>query len=63
MIEKKTHQSMMTTQDRNKLNQDLQELRDHIDIKDRKINVLHRKVRSGKKNSETNFNDDNLVPD
>ena len=35
---------MSSSQDRNKLNQELQELRDHIDIKDRKINVLQRKV-------------------
>lgn len=44
LIEKKTQAAMSTTQDRNKLTQDLQELRDHIDIKDRKINVLQRKV-------------------
>ena len=45
LIEKKTQAAMSTTQDRNKLTQELQELRDHIDIKDRKINVLQRKVR------------------
>ena len=44
LIEKKTHQSMMTSQDKNKLNLEMQELRDHIEIKDRKINVLQRKV-------------------
>lgn len=44
MIEKKTQQTMMSTQDKNKLNQEMQELRDHIEIKDRKINVLQRKV-------------------
>jgi hypothetical protein len=35
---------MAITQEKNKLTQELQELRDHIDIKDRKINVLQRKV-------------------
>lgn len=44
LIEKRTHQSMMSSQDKNKLNLEMQELRDHIDIKDRKINVLQRKV-------------------
>lgn len=44
LIEKKTHQTMMSTQDKNKLNLEMQELRDHIEIKDRKINVLQRKV-------------------
>lgn len=44
LIEKKTHQTMMTSQDRKQMNQEIQELRDHIEIKDRKINVLQRKV-------------------
>lgn len=35
---------MMTGQERNKLNTELQELRDHIELKDRKINALQRKV-------------------
>lgn len=35
---------MMSSADKNKLNLEMQELRDHIDIKDRKINVLQRKV-------------------
>lgn len=43
-IEKKTQQALQTTQERNKLNSELTELRDHMDIKDRKINVLQRKV-------------------
>ena len=38
---------MMTSADKNKLNLEMQELRDHIDIKDRKINVLQRKVGRG----------------
>lgn len=41
MMEKKTHQNLMSTPDRSK---DMHELRDHIEIKDRKINVLQRKV-------------------
>jgi trichohyalin, putative len=44
LIEKKTQHAMVTNFDRSKLNQELQELKDHIDIKDRKINVLQRKV-------------------
>ncbi len=44
LIEKKTQQTMAITQEKNKFTQELQELRDHIDIKDRKINVLQRKV-------------------
>ncbi|KAK8407055.1 hypothetical protein O3P69_001991 [Scylla paramamosain] len=43
-IEKKTQQALQTTQERNKLNSELTELRDHMDIKDRKINVLQRKL-------------------
>ena len=35
---------MATNQERSHLNQELQELRDHMDIKDRKINVLQRKI-------------------
>lgn len=35
---------MTATQDRGKLTQEVQELRDHMEIKDRKINVLQRKV-------------------
>lgn len=44
LIEKKTQKAMVTNHDRSKLNQELQELRDHIEIKDKKINVLQRKV-------------------
>lgn len=44
LIEKKTQAAMATSQDKNKLAAELQEFRDHIDIKDRKINVLQRKV-------------------
>lgn len=43
-IEKKTQQALQTTQERNKLTTELTELRDHMDIKDRKINVLQRKL-------------------
>lgn len=43
-IEKKTQQTMQATQDRNRMNSELSELKDHMDIKDRKINVLQRKV-------------------
>lgn len=35
---------MQATQDRNRMNSELSELKDHMDIKDRKINVLQRKV-------------------
>ena len=35
---------MTATQERNKFTQEVQELRDHMEIKDRKINVLQRKV-------------------
>jgi hypothetical protein len=43
-IEKKTLTATQATQERNRLNNELNELRDHMDIKDRKINVLQRKV-------------------
>lgn len=43
-IEKKTSAALQATQDRNRMNNELTELRDHMDIKDRKINVLQRKV-------------------
>jgi len=43
-IEKKTAAATQATQERNRLNNELNELRDHMDIKDRKINVLQRKV-------------------
>ena len=44
LIEKKTQAAIATTTDKNKLTTELQELRDHIDIKDKKINVLTRKI-------------------
>lgn len=44
LIEKKTQQALTATQERNHLSQELQEIRDHMDIKDRKINVLQRKI-------------------
>ena len=43
-IEKKTQQALQATQERNRLSNETNELRDHMDIKDRKINVLQRKV-------------------
>lgn len=44
MIEKKTQAAMQAQQERNRMNTELTELKDHMDIKDRKINVLQRKV-------------------
>lgn len=44
MIEKKTHQSMMGTHDRAKCCAETEELRNHVDIRERKISVLQRKV-------------------
>lgn len=44
-IEKKTQASTQALAEKNRLNTELSELRDHMDIKDRKINVLQRKVR------------------
>lgn len=44
MIEKKTQGAMTAVQDRNRMTNELTELKDHMDIKDRKINVLQRKV-------------------
>lgn len=44
LIEKKTQAAMQAQQDRNRINTELTELKDHMDIKDRKINVLQRKV-------------------
>lgn len=45
MIEKKTQAAMQAQQERNRMNTELTEIKDHMDIKDRKINVLQRKVR------------------
>lgn len=44
MIEKKTHQSMMGTHDHAKCCAETEELRNHVDIRERKISVLQRKV-------------------
>lgn len=44
LIEKKTQAAVTAVADRNRMNNELTELKDHMDIKDRKINVLQRKV-------------------
>lgn len=44
LIEKKTQGTLQTVQERNRLTSELTELKDHMEIKDRKINVLQRKV-------------------
>lgn len=44
MIEKKTQSAMQSVQDKNRCQTELTELKEHMDIKDRKINVLQRKV-------------------
>ena len=44
LIDKKTQAVVQASQDRNRVSTEVQELRDHMDIKDRKINVLQRKV-------------------
>ena len=44
MIEKKTQAALTATQDKNRIANELSELRDQVDIKDRKVNVLQRKV-------------------
>lgn len=44
LIEKKTQSALQAVQDRNRISNELTELKDHMDIKDRKINVLQRKV-------------------
>ena len=36
---------LQSTQEKNRVSSDMNELRDHLDIKDRKISVLQRKVR------------------
>ena len=45
-IEKKTAAALHATQEKNRITNELSDLRDQIDIKDRKVNVLQRKVRS-----------------
>lgn len=56
LIEKKTQSTLGAVQDRNRMQNELTELKDHMDIKDRKINVLQRKVMyiCIKKNSKRN---------
>ena len=44
LIEKKTQIALQATQERNRFSAELNEMRDHLDIRDRKINVLQRKV-------------------
>lgn len=44
MIEKKSQNSLQGVQERNRLTTEIQEMKDHMEIKDRKINVLQRKV-------------------
>ena len=47
-IEKKTGAALHATQEKNRISNELNDLRDQIDIKDRKVNVLQRKVRNFK---------------
>ena len=47
MIEKKTQAALTATQDKNRVANELSELRDQVDIKERKVNVLQRKVSQG----------------
>lgn len=44
VIEKKTQAALQANQERNRISNELNEIRDHMDIKDRKISVLQRKV-------------------
>lgn len=44
MIEKKTQGVLQTQQERNRTATELAEIKEHMDIKDRKINVLQRKI-------------------
>lgn len=45
LIEKKTQGTLQAVSERNRITNEFTELKDHMDIKDRKINVLQRKVR------------------
>ncbi len=45
IIEKKTQIALQATQERNRFTAEVNEMRDHLDIRDRKINVLQRKVK------------------
>lgn len=49
LIETKTKAAVQAVQERNRMSNELSELKDHMDIKDRKINVLQRKVHLKKK--------------
>ncbi|KZS11028.1 putative ELKS/RAB6-interacting/CAST family member [Daphnia magna] len=44
IIEKKTQIALQATQERNRFTAEVNEMRDHLDIRDRKINVLQRKI-------------------
>lgn len=44
LIEKKTQGVLQTQQERNRTVTELAEIKEHMDIKDRKINVLQRKI-------------------
>lgn len=44
VIEKKTQVALQANQERNRISSEFNEIRDHMDIKDRKISVLQRKV-------------------
>ena len=44
LIENKTQNALQAVQERNRMSNEITELKDHMDIKDRKINVLQRKV-------------------
>lgn len=44
MIEKKTQGVLQQQQERNRTVTELAEIKEHMDIKDRKINVLQRKI-------------------
>lgn len=46
LIEKKTQGMLQAQQERNRMNNEFTELKDHMEIKDRKISVLQRKVSS-----------------
>jgi golgin subfamily B member 1 len=44
LIEKKQQGVLQTQQERNRTQTELAEMKEHMDIKDRKINVLQRKI-------------------
>jgi len=44
IIEKKTNVALQANQDRNRMAGEFNEIRDQMEIKDRKINVLQRKI-------------------